>query len=732
MEENVTLMKNVSNATVSESKNVYFGVNKAAYQGVLSGLCVLAAFTIISNVVVLIASKFTTAGQSATLVFIRSLCIADVVTGLFGIFKAILLNHLDSIMINCFLAESLFASASTTLSLTLLWLNCDSYLRLTRPLSYGNSMDKSNIINSMMFLWNFAFILGFMPQMGWSRDQYTCNQFEYYDDAYLRLICSIWMLCMIISCILQYKLQKVRQQVLENSHLLSPDSQAFKKYSKLIITIRIDVIIWILCYLPLLIYLLLYCNSCSLGGTKMANINLFFFIPIFLIRSFISAFIHSYRTIKIQQAMRNISRRLSSAILHKGSLSSVEGASSNGSSKSNQSDPIINTVSKTASKLGVRAHQCLEATSSNVTIDSTLEETVVGHDCANHESLKGSNSMIKVESYPLKETLPAELIRPHKCIVHETPRGHNSNTAKQTIYAVMETSSTDLTIKKSHKCPVHDNSTGHNLTTTASEEPLAANMKLDKVKNSTLRKHSCENYVTTLHERNYLTTTVINEPLDAYLKLDMEKDSTMDEHSRGNNFTTAEVVPYPMKETLSTDLNINHQQWDNRNIVSNTSAHHSQQSHKTLTEVKEHIPSDTLVPNPTAVTKVPTKLGARTHKRLERSQRLVEQIHKPLELTPSLVTSDSMRASKPTGLEFREKQEENDNAEVFTTNLWYRKTPKISDTPKLCCNHLKSWTRWLFLRVMHPKDAEGTANNVDPDQTALGLHCLPRPVCPKT
>ena len=44
---------------------------------------------------------------------------------------------------------------------------------------------------------------------------------------------------------------------------------------------------------------------------------------------------------------------------------------------------------------------------------------------------------------------------------------------------------------------------------------------------------------------------------------------------------------------------------------------------------------------------------------------------------------------------------------------------------------------------MHPKDAEGIANSVDPDQTAplgavleeqsdLGLHCLPRPICPKT
>ena len=38
---------------------------------------------------------------------------------------------------------------------------------------------------------------------------------------------------------------------------------------------------------------------------------------------------------------------------------------------------------------------------------------------------------------------------------------------------------------------------------------------------------------------------------------------------------------------------------------------------------------------------------------------------------------------------------------------------------------------------MSPNDADGMANSVDPDQTApletdLGLHCLPRPICPKT
>ena len=69
--------------------------------------------------------------------------------------------------------------------------------------------------------------------------------------------------------------------------------------------------------------------------------------------------------------------------------------------------------------------------------------------------------------------------------------------------------------------------------------------------------------------------------------------------------------------------------------------------------------------------------------------------------------------------------------------LWgwhvYRKNPKHSDTRKICCNHSKIWTTRLYVRVMLPIDADRIANCVDPDQTApdLGLHCLPRPVCPK-
>ena len=50
--------------------------------------------------------------------------------------------------------------------------------------------------------------------------------------------------------------------------------------------------------------------------------------------------------------------------------------------------------------------------------------------------------------------------------------------------------------------------------------------------------------------------------------------------------------------------------------------------------------------------------------------------------------------------------------------LDYRKFPKYSDTQNICCNHSKSWTMWLYHRVMSPNDAGEMANSVDPDQTA--------------
>ena len=49
---------------------------------------------------------------------------------------------------------------------------------------------------------------------------------------------------------------------------------------------------------------------------------------------------------------------------------------------------------------------------------------------------------------------------------------------------------------------------------------------------------------------------------------------------------------------------------------------------------------------------------------------------------------------------------------------YYRKNSKIWDTPNNCHNCPKNRKVRCNIALMHPKDADGMANSVDPDQTA--------------
>ena len=51
-------------------------------------------------------------------------------------------------------------------------------------------------------------------------------------------------------------------------------------------------------------------------------------------------------------------------------------------------------------------------------------------------------------------------------------------------------------------------------------------------------------------------------------------------------------------------------------------------------------------------------------------------------------------------------------------NAYYRKNSEIWDTSNNCHNCLKNRKVWCNIALMHPKDADGMANSIDPDQTA--------------
>ena len=48
----------------------------------------------------------------------------------------------------------------------------------------------------------------------------------------------------------------------------------------------------------------------------------------------------------------------------------------------------------------------------------------------------------------------------------------------------------------------------------------------------------------------------------------------------------------------------------------------------------------------------------------------------------------------------------------------YRKNSRIWNTSNNCHNCSKNRKVWCNIALMHPKDADGTTNSVDPDQTA--------------
>ena len=100
---------------------------------------------------------------------------------------------------------------------------------------------------------------------------------------------------------------------------------------------------------------------------------------------------------------------------------------------------------------------------------------------------------------------------------------------------------------------------------------------------------------------------------------------------------------------------------------------------------------------------------------------------------------------KPLGLETSGVGDRTNNPRIvrlsclpLCNSCYYRKVPKFSDARKLCCNLPITQTKRPNLRVFCQNGANGIATVKTPirllleEQSDLGLHYLPIPICPKT
>ena len=277
--------------------------------------CILAIVVSVANVIILVASKFVKGSGNSTLVFMRSVCFADTMVGIFGVSKTVHMMFGPG-YINCFLGESLLFSSIFSANLTLLAYTYECYNKLAQlACNEPENVDRKTKISGMMFMWNGAFIVGFMPLMGWNRPDrspnyyYTCAFFEFYNSSYLFLIVSIFGLCLGGAFILHIYIEVFNHRTLKRSCFLQLKS-AYTKVRTEIYTVRFLLVSELVMYLPVIVFILLHCDMCSRPPEThpSSSIKLFYFVPLILLKSLITAIFQGSRSKRIWNELCEMSR----------------------------------------------------------------------------------------------------------------------------------------------------------------------------------------------------------------------------------------------------------------------------------------------------------------------------------------------------------------------------------------------------------------------------------------
>ena len=265
----------------------------------------LSLLTVVCNLLALFLTKFAGGGHSPTMVFVRMLCVSDVLVGCYGVGKMVMFLFVDGLIINFFLPESLLFTATTASCLSLLLLSVDRSLEVSAPLWYAQNVDKPSIITGMVFLWNVSFVLGFLPLLGWnlSRKRYVLGFFQFLPWRYLLVMGLLWLAC-VGGSTASLLLARGRVDGLTGPALPGPlasqRSAEAEKYRRLRVTIAVDLATWALCYLPFLIFVLLVSDAGPLGGRADRNRSVYHFVPVFVLRSLAGAGVQVYRTVHVQ------------------------------------------------------------------------------------------------------------------------------------------------------------------------------------------------------------------------------------------------------------------------------------------------------------------------------------------------------------------------------------------------------------------------------------------------
>ncbi len=172
--------------------------------------------------------------------------------------------------------------------------------------------DKKVIISVMIIVWNLAFILGFLPLIGWSDAESSCVFFHFFASSYLFFLASCVLVsilvCVCYQILIWRKLPRRRSSQEPNfpDEILQHHLNVAEVTSSLT---RWDLALKVVFYLPALLYLVLHCKVCILheNAKEESRVALFLY-PLIQIKSICALFVH-IRTPQIHTIVKSIISR---------------------------------------------------------------------------------------------------------------------------------------------------------------------------------------------------------------------------------------------------------------------------------------------------------------------------------------------------------------------------------------------------------------------------------------
>ncbi|XP_006816068.1 adenosine receptor A2b-like [Saccoglossus kowalevskii] len=148
-------------------------------------LSTLLVLIITGNALLIFAILSTPRLRTITNCFIVSLAVSDVMVGLvvipinFAFPTALLKGYTTCIYAACFTVIVCLSSISNIVAITV-----DRYLAITSPLKYHSIMTPRRTVATIVIIWIYAFVVGFLPVMGWRQTSTTCLRGEVYAASY--------------------------------------------------------------------------------------------------------------------------------------------------------------------------------------------------------------------------------------------------------------------------------------------------------------------------------------------------------------------------------------------------------------------------------------------------------------------------------------------------------------------------------------------------------------------